>query len=411
MNYWEWFRNGEKATQDGREDDIAKHMKRYHPNGFDPKTDRCILVDKAKRIDGVVSKEAPYGKGSPCYYEQYSNGVTLPEMEEWIKENCGGNTKCLLIKSVSDFERTGLNETVISKFVDNGEFPSVENFNMTCGKFYGVAKDIKNRFPSIEFDIDYFIPFNFDGNKLGNSSRDKRYRDVSYVGMMADQNLLSYPDGNYYKKGRLHWDVIRHELGHSIVTESKFSSAENILDSYAVSNGMKKTYDDLNSTVSPNSAAIILYIAQENPSERTPEYIRLLDETLAEIFSVYTDPDYKEGAMPKQFEEIGKLLTASSKGKTMKEKVAFDSMEDNKEVKRREDGLCDKVDGCYYYAGRQTKYGHWDYENHKWMPASEGSRELKIQKAFIDTVLGKENDECGEGKELLETITSRIIPR
>ena len=200
MNYWKWLEDGEKHTQDGGED-MSAHMERYHPEGFNPKTDHCVLIDRDKGVDAVSSTEAPYGKESPHYYEQYSKGVSLSEMETWIKENCGGNTKCLFAEGWEDFDRQGLLEKIGGHFLDFGTPPKREGFENGCRVVFECVKDLRTRFPEFSMDTDWIIPFAFDGEKYGSSSYDRR-NGIAYIGIIDGESRIKYNPNGYMHKDK-----------------------------------------------------------------------------------------------------------------------------------------------------------------------------------------------------------------
>lgn len=408
MNYFDWLYKTapkpEKVTGDLKAEDDPKHMEHCHPNGFDPKTDHCVLVDRDKAIDGVSSKESPHSKDSPHHYEQYSKGVSQPEMEKWIKENCGGNTKCVYARSEEDFIADGIAKEINSQFIGFGEFPSRKDYENSCRIFYEIGNNLKSRFPNIPLDLDWYIPFNFNRKKLGSSTLDRR-QDISYIGVLAHpENIkkIGYQKNEDFDS--LIYAITRHEIGHNLSTYDVLGESISIIDSLRDRIGSKELFRILYEKVSPYSSFLELNLILGKCNRFSLAYNKEMDETVAEIFSTYTSPTYKEGTMPKELESIAiKMITKPVHQE--KGKVVMDSIEgDDLTYAERHPAEWEefiKYNSIQYQQG-STKYGYWDIHTDRWVPMAEDSlwaRMIRAVEERNEEELDKVIAECEKARK------------
>lgn len=376
-SFYEYFFNGakdgSKTTWDVKASDDPHHMERYHPHGFDPSKDKCVLVDRDKGVDALSSARFPIDSDSPHYYEEISRGVSLPEMERWIKNNCGGGTKCLFARTYSDFNAKDSWKRIGQSLDYKGDYVSQEGFENACRSFYEVAHDLRQRYGKLALDIDLFIPFNFDNGALGVASLDKR-QGISYVSIVGNPELYNYPNGGFHHKdNRMINDVVRHEIGHTRSTREVLATAKTIMAAFIHQHGIEYVANGLYHSIGLNAAYPYLMVLGKEYNMDSKQYELDFEDTLAELFSFVTSPEYKTGTLPKEMEHIVEVMIGEEK-KEIQDTFCLDEIESpspKTEIEKLEN-LHETLEFSITKGGEgNTQYGKWDDRSGKWRQCNQ----------------------------------------
>ena len=106
-----------------------------------------------------------------------------------------------------------------------------------------------------------------------------------------------------------------------------------------------------------------------------------MDETIAELFSRYTSPDYKEGDVEKPLAEIAtKLIEGDAMQKV--DKVTQDEINpiSNKPTAKASEDAREQLVHCSFTCGDKgpTPYGYWDTATGKWEAKNRDDLFLKV---------------------------------
>lgn len=363
-----------RSTMDVKAEDDPRHMERYHPHGFDPSKDHCVLVDRDKGMDALSATRLPVDRTSPHYYEDYSKGKSLEEMKKWLEENCGGNLKCIHIQTRSDFSDNGMPDRIIPRFLEFGNFPTKNEYEDSCRRFFEVVRDLRKRFPQAPIDIDWYVPFNFSKGKGGSSTLDRRNK-ISYIGNIANLSglrLLGADDSSV--NPNLIYDITRHEIGHNLSTYSVLEKSISAIDKLRDRIGDNDMFKVLYQRVSPYASLLEANLLTGKIRRLSMDYLMDMEEVIAEVFSRYTSPNYKKGNMPEELESISEMMV-TPQHHNEKEKHVMDSIEEEKTYAEKHPEWWEefiKYNSIYYGRG-PTKYGYWDRHTDKWVEKPENS--------------------------------------
>ena len=401
------------------------HIERYHPNGIHE-------GDICKYLHGLGKKHAQ-GKSSHAKnrYATLSEGVRVDKAALWLRDNLG--TRCFHCKGEEDFKYLGIYDRFGKRnFLERGFPVSKEVFERDVKAFYAVCRDLTENHHKIGLDIQWFLPWNFNNRIGGKSPLDMR-EGVSYIAI-GDTDIIPFEEGHYaHDDDRYIYDIIRHEIGHTLSTIEKRIMADVVFDRTFKSGICDKQYVlDIRKEIS--ECACYAWDAKVMPLvlRYEGELDDIKEESYAELFSAYTDPDF-DGKFPKYIIDIPKLYCGEIPlEKIMKDATGMDAAE--KEIN---DMSCfaqrpfwlswadayynprnsEWVPGAEGYArkkateeGREivmpngepnSQYATWDYFNGKWVEFR--NREEKCR--YLEKLYGrtdKEIEDLIKNKELFD---------
>ena len=291
--------------------DMAKHMDRYHPEGITEKSTCKYIGNREGENDTPVD-----------YYEKKGN-ISTKDAFEWFSERY--NISCYQPKTADDIKDLCLSSKRTDKLL-KGRPLSKSEFDNTVLFLYRVCEDIKSRFPEVKFGID-FIYFWDDAptNSGGTCTLDRR-EGIGYMFIGGSEALHKRQSLNYYHEDdRMLYDVIRHELGHSLSSSRIKREFNTLFSNERIEEyGRTKLAYDLATKVSL-AAAEFLYIEGDRDKDIAKE------ECIAELFSVYTSPWYTKGTLPFGAE---KFVEAMIKGEGLPMQIDM--------LQKTEDGFTNK---------------------------------------------------------------------
>ena len=290
MGFIDWLKTRYKIDKD-----LKRHDSRYHGGRFDPALMRCALrdaADKRDRIDGQI----PVPNGDVGYYDRIKAGTTAEEAERRLQEEFGveGLTRKAALKRLKDASvktiLAGLTVPVSQKAHED-----------TIRSVYAVLYDLKTRFPYFMLTEGGFklVPAHIcEKNTGGLSTPDTRKTEEPVMIINSDINPDEFVlEGYGHLDRRLPYDIIRHELGHIM-------SIQSVIECF---------WGKERSEIKEIGEIEYFDIVADKVSQYAQKYRNSQDDRVAEIFSKATSPDYRQGEMPKWFEEF--ILTNMLNGR------------------------------------------------------------------------------------------------
>lgn len=338
------------------------HIKRYHPHGF--KEDSTC-----KYIDCLVDGEKNAKVAKPHSYADIIKDVSSEDAASWLRDKL--DIRCFHCKDESDFKYLGIYDLFGKRnFIDKGVPVSKAVFDKDVKAFYAVCKDLIERYPSIELDVDWFLPWQFYKLAGGKSTLDRRM-GVSYI-TIGDVEKFPYQPSKYcHDDSRYIYDIIRHEIGHSLSTEEHKKQSNLIFDNL-ISEG--KCTIELVRKIEFAISACACYawdaVVDKWDLKYANELEDIKEESYAELFSAFTCPDYK-GKFPKEIIQIPEIYCSESSQKGRSTKGAtMDSI-----AKEIEDMTC-FVPRPFWMSLSDAYYNpHFG----EWIPLAEGRSRKKAE--------------------------------
>ena len=401
------------------------HMERYHPHGI-REGDIC------KYLQGIGKTTVqPKGANAKNRYATLAEEITADNASLWLWDNL--HCRCFHCKGEEDFKYLGIYDRFGKRnFLERGFPVSKEVFEKDVKAFYAVCRDLIENFQNIGLDIQWFLPWNFNKRVGGKSPLDLR-EGVSYIAI-GDTDIIPFEEGHYaHDDSRYIYDIIRHEIGHSLSTIEKRIMADVVFDRTFKSGVCDKQYVlDIRREIS--EWACYAWDAKIMPwvLRYEGELDDIKEESYAELFSAYTDPNFN-GKFPKYIIDIPKLYCGEIPlEKIMKEATGMDAGE-----KKIKDMSCfaprpfwlSWADAYYnprygewvpgaegYVKDKATKegsiivmpngepdspYATWDYLNGKWIEFKNRQEKCRyLEKLYGRT--DKEIEELINNKELFD---------
>lgn len=286
-----------------------KHCDRYHPEGFKEGS-------SCKYLDDVKGNKP----------QEESTIERIERQEQSIRNKYG--VFCHRPQNDMDLEYLNL-PTYNTKLLKGGRFFSDVEYEQSLSRFENVMKDLKERFPSLRpgFDFVYFYDTTSSG-AAGKGTYDRR-SGIGYIFLGLANEIKKFETYNYnHADDRLMNDVIRHEIGHSLSTNhirqefEKFVSDDKI-ESY----GRDRLIVDMAKSVSLSAA---LFLVEKDENKRN----KLKEECIAELFSVYTDPEYDGHNFPLNLGLFVKEMIENPQTPPQIEVLTMDEKESKNKIKR-----------------------------------------------------------------------------
>lgn len=344
--------------------DMAKHNRRYHPHGITENTTCKYLADANLKEVKSLKEDLLNPNGDK----------QLEEALKWLREEMG--VECVHVHAPKELAAMDFNPIDLANLMQYGDPVSKGNFKDATTTFYETVKELKQRFPQFGFDDGtLFIPWNFiKSGGAGSSSLDRRWRDEviemleksgtdiaefgrpeSYI-TIGGVKGIPYSSVMFHHKGKQYpKDIVRHEIGHNLATKEVQERYISILDKLKCKYGYRDARKRIIDTVS---------------------YGAVFDEEegVAEVFSVYTDPEY-DGRMSKELESIAELMISAGE---KKQKRGGKEMVGTDELKGQENSLnarLKRVANLYFpfsvicplYAPEPDSIAWWDTRNCKYV--------------------------------------------
>lgn len=368
--------------------DMAKHMKRYHPHGM-TENSTCKYIDQWK-VHGQAKESEPNENANslnsmPSHYSPIYESIGVKESQEYLSDTLSIEiVRADTAKVLKDIDFATMDR---AEFVEQGEPVDEATYEKAIKILYSVCKDIRDRISS-EFRLAHplFVPWDFAKIfAAGRSSPDRRItqefqrvckennitdprylRRECYLSLGDVSNLDLSNSPNFHTKEDFRFDIMRHEIGHNLATKA-------IMQEWMVLKGALGIYIKQRMGVeSPETiaSAIQKVIAKEISIGAA----RNDEETVAEIFSIYTSPTYKKGTMDTKIENIAKhMLTQYSGGKVSME-FTYDEKESARSAK----------EAYFPFSRRMVRAMSY---NNSLFPLSEAPKDAKI--SWLDEWDGK----------------------
>ena len=338
--FWEQYLKG--AAED-KAFNMAQHMKQYHPHGFTENSTCKYLPNLNKVLKKSEEVKTSSGKSVP-YYSEAFDGISYGRAKEWLSDEIGVET--VRAESLESLSMIDFAPADYAIFARDGEPITQEMHERVTKVLYCVCKDLKERFPTFRLAMPLFVPWNFQKVDGGGASSPDRRRSKEFE-RLCDELLISKNDLNarrrecylslgttdtegwsspyYHTKENFIFDVMRHEIGHNLATRQVYDEWQALYERVT-----KKTAIHLGAPEESKSVrdAVKGFIA----AKLNPAVVDSPDEIIAEIFSIYTSPDYEEGSLPRQMERIAGLMLIQYDGKSIEEMMTMDSKEKEKKV-------------------------------------------------------------------------------
>lgn len=292
------------------------HFHRYHPHGM-TESSTCKYLDNLKLSSNFNSLSSSYDTTKENYYPSLVEGLSAVECADWLKSNM--RVSCFYCQNADDFKYLGIYDSFgKDKFLDRGVPVDKDMYDRDVRAMCAVCKDFKKRIPNLSLDLDWFIPWNMH-RAPGVSTIDRR-DGVSYLSI-GDVDWHSYKgEAFHHKDSRMIYDVLRHEIGHSLETDEVLEICSDIRDMLfggeeSEQQRQKQTQiiNELYRKVSNFST--YSYRAQFNKIPiSSEEDERFRGEMFAELFSYCTQPNYEQNKLAFELEKIpAAMLEIASK--------------------------------------------------------------------------------------------------
>lgn len=309
--FWEQYLKG--AAED-KAVNMAQHMKQYHPHGF-TENSTCkyypnLNKNKCREKSEGASQTTSTQKGNE------TEGASLDALKLKLWNDFG--VASIFASSKEDLKQANFAWFDRVDFCTRGNPISPSEQRASTEKFYEVCRQIKSRHPKFMLDLPFFVPWSFDEiNGAGRSSPDRRIlrsdqdfcrmHNISLelckqrecyisVGDLADIGTGYSP--NFHTQETFGEDVIRHEIGHNLATRevmTKWLTVKHKLEDLALAKA--------------KDPAKVESIVTNTIAQQISEGAALNDEeTMAEIFSIYTHPQYKKGILAPVLEDIAETM-------------------------------------------------------------------------------------------------------
>ena len=265
--------------------DMAAHNRRYHPNGLTENTHCKYLVK------GESAGEWQQDTESPRNVTENLKKSGFDFAEKWLKEN--GNILTFHATTQEDLDFMGLNDFAKEK-MKKGCPLGREAFEKVVKSVCRECQYLKRRFPNIRFGFDVLYPYEVSGSDIGGiSSLDRRSGFGCLI--IGDENNFYRIVGN--RDERAYRWVIRHELGHSLSSAEISKRFDDVIENKFME---KYGKDRLRTFLKKICNVGEAWLTANNAVEKTSAK----EEIIADIFALYTAPEYKKGYLPKELEDF-----------------------------------------------------------------------------------------------------------
>lgn len=274
-----------KITWD--EVDMRLHDKRYHPHGY-KEGDTC------KYRDGS-NGPTPDSQEVQETYAQIGQGISFDRVQSYLKSEAGVHV--IYADDQTSLERGGFNGCDALNFMDWGTPVPKAVHEKNVRMFYEVYKNLVSRFPSFSLMHPYLVSWRFkdEENTRALTTLDKQRKVRTNYLALGDNLTEGIAPFNPYH-------IIRHEMAHSITTTEVAEKADNLIRAIGTSQWIK--------------------MMESQVSERATINI---EEGIAEIFSVYTEPGYKKGTLDERLESFAEyMLNLKEEGVAMDNRISHE---------------------------------------------------------------------------------------
>lgn len=270
-NFYSW--QNEVALQEkiAMDIDMAKHDKHYHRQGITENT-KCKYRDT-----GTIEQD-----------KTEANDIELKKVRKRLKEEFG--ITVLPIDKAMPIVSADSSTGFMSGWKLTSQ-PEKNKATKVVNRVLSVLDDLKSRF-HLSPKIDLLLPVKFAPKENlginGLSENDRQNTNLSKIAIGVD--TVPYSGYSYGHKDSIKHeeDVIRHEIGHSLITKE-------IEDKFV--DELKKFYETTGDYL--EAATALKKSSSEYAMDAEGPY-----ELIAEMFSRATSSDYKRGTMPKCFEDF-----------------------------------------------------------------------------------------------------------
>lgn len=281
--------------------DISKHIKRYHPNGMSEHSS-CKYYIGNRQGENDVRKD---------YYEQ----IDAENAEDGLAKEFGIHAH---LTEDDELDFLGLPSDLVAR-MRRGRAMTTAEYAKACEMVFRVCKDIKSRFNAFRPGVDFLFGWVFGGQEAGGRGSLDRRQSHGYMFLEPSEEMEGTISYHYYHPdARRAYDVIRHELGHSMSSIEVKNRFTELFDEKAKELGVEKIAEMLKSKVSIGSAFFLVVGKEQQDREK--------EEAIAELFSVYTSPWYKKGDLPSWMEEFVEYMIKGESMPTQHEMIAEDEM-------------------------------------------------------------------------------------
>lgn len=263
--------------------DLATHMKRYHPRGYNPDRDTCKFFPAES--DVCLHKKQTSSDDSD-YYTKKLHQMTLEESIRTIHRLTGARIEKADEFANRDFAAEHFLSDFGDKYKANAKQSTVEEHNLMCRMAATVLKDLNERFGFLPL-IDYLVPAVLPSYMGGMTTPDHVNCEKNAVVLNTASMGVFTTDGNWgHKDSRLPFEVIAHEIGHVLTDEVA------LLDF---------------------PQQVMLPLCRKHPDKKIREIItqefsgvaaESRWEAIADLFARVTSPSYRRGELPSECEEF-----------------------------------------------------------------------------------------------------------
>lgn len=272
-NFYSWL-DSHNAKPVSDEETMAEHDKHYHPDGYNPETDRCGKREQEKDRDSINPELPPF-------------------TEKKLLERFGIKVKPFSKEFTEEEKSAFANESLQEGWAAFAEEPTEEERLKTISRVGNVLSDLEKRF-NCKINVDNLLVARLrdkeDGVAIGGFSLADRIATNESV-IVIPTNPPEWDGQTYgHEDDRNTDDMIRHEIGHALTTKEVVSTYAS-----AVRTILHRTCNDSLQTLHK----VILGCTSEYAlkSENTLEEI-------AELFSRVTSEDYVGGTVPVELEHL-----------------------------------------------------------------------------------------------------------
>ena len=288
--------------------DMAAHNRRYHPNGLNENT-HCKYLKK-----GESAGEGKQDTVRPRNATENLQKSGFDLAEKWLKEN--GNILTFHATTKEDLDFMGLNDFAKEK-MKKGHPLGREAFEKVVESVCRECQYLKRRFPNIRFGFDVLYPYEVSGSDIGGISALDRRSGFGCL-IIGDENNFYRLVGNQDERA-YRW-VIRHELGHSLSSAEISKRFDDVIEKKVMEKYGKDRLRTLLKTIYNVGEA---WLTANNAVEKT----KAKEEIIADIFALYTAPEYKKGYLPKELEDFCEEMIKGEHLQQQNGMLAMDGMD------------------------------------------------------------------------------------